>query len=299
MHAFQQMMQTLPALSAYARRIDLPKVNLNLFLYESGQVGEPAVILVHGLGDEADTWRLVIPALVPQRRVIAFDLPGFGRSDKPRRSYTVEFFRDVLLELMGVLDISHATLAGHSLGALIIHSTALNAPERVERLVLVDGSLASRTQKLDLKTAAFLIPGLGEWMYNRLRRDPQAAYRSLAPYYNSLEALPAEERAFLYHRVNERVWSDAQRRAFLSTLRNLARWLPAQQRVLLERLAGLAVPTLAIWGDQDKLQNPDNGRYLVEIQPSARLVIIPGAGHNLQQEHPQPIVEAILGDLPV
>jgi pimeloyl-ACP methyl ester carboxylesterase len=229
--------------------------------------------------------------------VIAFDLPGFGRSDKPARSYTPEFFQDVLLELMEILSISTATLVGHSLGAVIVHATALNSPSQVRRLFLVDGSLASRTQKLDLKTAAFIVPGLGEWMYNRLRKDPQAAFQSLTPYYSNLEGLPTEERAFLYQRVNERVWSDGQRRAFLSTLRNLARWLPGQQRGLPERLSKLTVPTLVLWGEQDRLQDPDNGRYLAEIQPSARLVVVPGAGHNLQQEQPQTIVEAILTNM--
>ena len=297
MHAFQQITQPLPTLSDYAREIYLPKANLNLFLYEAGRPDAPAAVLVHGLGDEADTWRFVFPDLLPKRHTVAFDLPGFGRSDKPADSYTLEFFRDVLLELMDILEIPHATLVGHSLGALVVQLAALSAYTRVERLVLIDGSLASRKQRLDLKTTAYLVPGLGEWMYNRLRRDPQAAYQSLAPYYSNLEALPAEERAFLYQRVNERVWSDDQRKAFLSALRNLVHWLPAQQRSLIERLAKLTIPTLVLWGDQDKLQDPDNGRYLMEIQPSARLVIVPGAGHNLQQERPQPVVEAVLGDL--
>jgi len=57
-----------------------------------------------------------------------------------------------------------------------------------------------------------------------------------------------EERAFLYQRVNERVWSDDQRKAFLSALRNLVRWLPTQQRSLIDRLAKLTIPTLVSVG---------------------------------------------------
>ncbi len=140
---------------------------------------------------------------------------------------------------------------------------------------------------------AFLVPGVGEWQYNRLRKDPRAAYQSLAPYYTDLANLPAEQAQFLMQRVNERVWDDAQRRAFLATVRSLARWLPAQQKNLSERLARLNIPTLIVWGEKDKINSLENGRLLAELQPAARLTIIHGAGHNLQQEQPSALLEAL------
>jgi pimeloyl-ACP methyl ester carboxylesterase len=254
-------------------------------------------LLIHGLGDEADTWRYLIPALSAHRRVIALDLPGFGRSDKPRRAYTVAFFQDTILNLLDTLTIPRAVLIGHSLGALIAHTLALRCPERVERLILIGGSPLSSAQKVSLATLLFLIPTVGEWQYNRLRADPDAAYRSLAPYYSSLAALPEAEQSFLRQRVNERVWSDGQRDAFLSTLRNLARWLPGQQGGLPARLALLTTPTLAIWGERDSLQPVENGHALVKMQPTARLVVVPGAGHNVQQEQPDAVLDAINGEL--
>jgi pimeloyl-ACP methyl ester carboxylesterase len=289
-------MQPWPSLAPYARSLRLPKSGLQLFLYEAGPPDAAPLLLVHGLGDEADTWRHLLLKLSESKRVIALDLPGFGRSAKPERSYTVPFFQDVLLELLDTLTIPSAALVGHSLGAVIIQSLALRTPERVNRLVLVDGGLVARSQKLDPGTLAFIVPGLGEWLYNRLRRDAQAAYQSLKPYYRSLETLPEEDRTFLFQRVNERVWSDEQRRAFFSTLRNLARWLPAQQRSLPERLARLDAPTLVVWGEQDKINRVENGQLLAEVQPSASLVIVPGAGHNLQQETPQALLQALAAE---
>lgn len=286
-----------PGLAAWGREIALPS-GTRLFVYDTGASAGTPVVLVHGLGDDADTWRHVFPPLAPASRVVAFDLPGFGRSGKPARAYTVPFFQDVLLELLETLGLARVVLAGHSLGAIISHAMALRRPERAERLVLLDGSLLARTQPLNLTTLLFLVPGLGEWLYNRLRREPQAAYRSLRPYYYALDALPEADRRFLFQRVNERVWDDEQRRAFLSTLRNLARWIPGQQRDLPARLAAFNVPTLVLWGENDTLNPIANGSTLAEVQPGARLVRVPRAGHNVQQERPEAVVAAILENLP-
>ncbi len=96
--------------------------------------------------------------------------------------------------------------------------------------------------------------------------------------------------------MNERVWSDGQRRAFLSTLRNLARWLPGQQGDLPARLANFATPTVVLWGEADRINPPQNGRALLRLQPAARLITVPGAGHNIQQDNPQAVIEAIRVD---
>jgi len=163
----------------------------------------------------------------------------------------------------------------------------------VERLILVDGSLVARSQEIDLATLLFLIPGLGEWLYTRLRYDPQAAYQTLAPYYSRLNELPDADRAFLFQRVNERVWSDGQRRAFFSTFRNLARWLPGQQRDLASRLSTLGIPTLVVWGEADRINSIENGRALAELQATARLAVVPGAGHNVHQENAEAVLKVI------
>lgn len=116
-------------------------------------------LLVHGLGDEADTWRHVLPALAAQRRAIAVDLPGFGRSDKPDAPYSVPWYAGVLLDLLDTLQIERVALAGHSLGAVTSHWLALEQPARIERLALLDGGLVAKPGKLDLGTMLF--PGAG------------------------------------------------------------------------------------------------------------------------------------------
>ncbi len=289
---YQQPMPAWPALQSYARHVTLPG-GLRLHCYDSASPTGPLFLLLHGLGDEADTWRNIFLALAQHGRVIAPDLPGFGRSDKPETAYTIPYFCQVILALMDQLPVAQAALAGHSMGAVIAHQFALENPLRVNRLALLSGALVASAARLNLGVLLFLVPGLGEWLYNRLRRDPQAAFRTLAPYYRSLDGLPQAERDFLFQRVNQRVWSDGQRHAFLSALRGLAGWAPGQQKTLPARLAGLHVPTLVIWGAADRINSIENGRLLARLQPSARLVEIPGAGHNLHQEDPQAVLKAL------
>ncbi len=293
MSLYQRPMSPWPELERYARTVRLVKNGLTLYTYDAGAGTATPMLLIHGLGDEADTWRHLITPLSADRRVVALDLPGFGRSDKPKRPYTLPFFQDVVIELLGALTVPRAILVGHSLGAVIAHSTALNHPERVERLVLLDGSLVARSQKIDFATMLFLVPGLGEWLYTRLRHDPQAAYQTLAPYYSQLDKLPQADRDFLFQRVNERVWSDGQRSAFFSTFRNLARWLPGQQRDLAARLSTPGIPTLVMWGEADRINSIENGRALVELQSTAHLAVVPDAGHNVHQENAEAVLRAI------
>ena len=293
MSAYQQSMQPFSGLEKRARKIYLPNHQLTIHIYATGNHTAPPIILIHGLGDEADTWRHLVAPLSANYRVIALDLPGFGRSDKPDRAYTITFFQDTLLELMDTLTIQTTTLVGHSLGGVIAHIIALNHPQRVKQLILIGGRLVASAQKIDPVTLLFLIPGLGEWLYNRLRNDPQAAYRTLAPYYHHIDQLPEADRQFLFQRVNERVWNDGQRRAFLSTFRNLARWIPSQQRDLATRLASCAVPTLALWGEHDHINSIENGKALVKLQPTARLIVVPNAGHNAHQENVHAVLDAM------
>lgn len=286
-------MQPYPGVAHWSRQVLLPSSGVNLYFYDTGGESKTPVLFIHGLGDEADTWRHVLPQAAASCRAIAPDLPGFGRSENTKRSYTIPFFANTLLELLDQLSIQRAVIVGHSAGAVIAQTIALEHPERVERLILIGGSLVSKDNRLDPVLFLFMIPGLGEWAYNRLRKDPQTAYRSLEPYYNRLEDLPQADRDFLYQRVSERVWSDGQRRAFLTMLRGMVPWILSQQKGLPDRLRGSNVPVQVIWGENDRVNPVANGRTLVELLPGARMVIVPVAGHNVQQEKADVVAETL------
>src|SRR5436309_1155987 len=97
----------------------------------------PPVVLLHGYGDTADGWRRVVPGLLDTQRVVALDLPPFGRSGQPKASKLLDFYKEFLPALLDELEIESTTLIGHSLGGAIGLHFTLAHPERVQRLGLV------------------------------------------------------------------------------------------------------------------------------------------------------------------
>ncbi|HEY0401298.1 MAG TPA: alpha/beta fold hydrolase, partial [Blastococcus sp.] len=97
----------------------------------------PALLLLHGIGNNCQTWAGVIDRLAESHTVIAPDLLGHGASDKPRGDYSIAAYANGMRDLLSVLDIEKATVVGHSLGGGIALQFAYQFPERVQRLVLV------------------------------------------------------------------------------------------------------------------------------------------------------------------
>jgi len=287
-------MQPYPGLEAYSQAIDLPRNGLRLFYYAAGDPSQPAALLVHGLGDEADTWRHLIVPLSARWRIIAPDLPGFGRSEKPKRAYTLAFLQSCLFEVLDILAVQQVVLVGHSLGGMLVQGMALEQPLRASGLALIDGALLTRPQRLNSQLLLFLMPGLGEWLYTRLRSNPQAAYDSLRAYYANMDSLPQTERDFLFQRVNQRVWSDGQRRAYFSVFRHMVASISGLQKGLPARLALLHTPTLILWGEQDRINPPESGLALAQIQPDAKWALIPRAGHMPHQERASEVIGALI-----
>jgi pimeloyl-ACP methyl ester carboxylesterase len=274
-------------LEPYRRTVSA--AGLRLHTYDSSTGVGPPLVLIHGLGDEADTWRHVFLPLAERRRVIALDLPGFGRSDRPRHAYTLAFFAQTIVALLKTLAIERAVLVGSSMGAAVALRLALARPGLVDRLALLDGSLPLDTSRPSSRLALMLAPGVGEAIYTRLRRSQDEAYATLQPYYADLDSLPAEDRAFLRERVWARVWSNGQRRAFFSTLR----WLAVdgtRAAEFRERLTRLTVPAQLIWGEADAIVPRAVGDALAALLPLARLDLIPGCGHLPQQERPAELI---------
>lgn len=292
-NSFKQPMMSWPSLEKYARIVHVLELHLNLFVFDSGRSSKPTIMLIHGLGDEADTWRHVFEPLADLFRVIAVDLPGFGRSDKPDRDYTPKFMMDAILKLADHMDLSEIILMGSSMGAILAHSIALRNPERVQKLILVGGALLQNEPVRDKGLALMKIPLLGEWLYTRLQNDPNAAYDSLRTVYFNLDQMPEPDREFLFYRVNQRVYDDGQKRAYLSALRHLYPWAKMSQSNLIDQLNQLTVPTLIIRGEHDPLMGLNAAEGLSNLQPNSELVNIQGAGHLPHQEKPTQFIEAV------
>ncbi len=289
-------MRFAPQLAEHAGAITLSDATRIAYVDSAPSSRTDPIVLVHGLQDEADTWRHVFLPLARQRRVLALDLPGFGRSDKRARRYSLDFFASMVLRWLDALDIQRASFIGNSMGAMVSEQIALTQPGRVRDLTLVDGTLAIARQPAGPRGALLrrLFAGwLDRRYFAKLRQSPQAAYDTLRNYYGDLDALPQNDRDFLFQRVNERVWDEGQRLAALSVQMNFVPFFVRNMSAIKRGVPQLAMPTTVIWGSQDSVFPLENGPARASMQGGARYVEIVGAGHLPHQERPEAFVEAL------
>jgi pimeloyl-ACP methyl ester carboxylesterase len=222
----------------------------------------PAVILIHGLGDDTSVWSETIAPLSRNSRVIALDQIGFGRSDKPLVDYRVRTFSDFLEGFLKELKIPRASLVGSSLGGWIAADFALGHPAIVERLVLVDA------------------PGLRDWIsgmnprtFTALRLATREDIRYLGPltfhdkrFYEGDAALDA---AFAQR------MSAGDGYTVSRTIDSIVRG----EDVLDNRLSAIRCPTLIVWGREDGLVPLRSGERLHAEIAGSRLVVLEKCGH--------------------
>jgi pimeloyl-ACP methyl ester carboxylesterase len=273
-----------PTLEPYSRVQD------GTFFFDSGlHPDKPTIVLVHGNGDEADTWRHVFNPLSKSFRVLALDLPGFGRST-PLQNADLHNLSHALSRFIDTLELSKAHLLGSSLGAFICAIYASQKPNRVSSLTLVGGvSPGFGEIEANPGIKSLLEPGIGEAYYNGLRTLGQdAAFATLEPYYANLQAMPKTDLGFLRERVWTRVWSDTQRDAFLAALRSLFHHQQPTSTSGLEKL-----PLQLIWGAQDHIVPIQASREMQKALTQVKLEVIEGAGHLPHQEQPEAFLKVL------
>src|SRR5689334_19371022 len=114
----------------------------------------PAILLIHGIGDNSTTWDVVQSKLAQRYTVIAPDLLGHGQSDKPRADYSVAAYANGMRDLLSVLDIERVTVVGHSLGGGVAMQFAYQFPQLVERLILVGAGGVTKDVNVALRIAS-------------------------------------------------------------------------------------------------------------------------------------------------
>ncbi len=250
----------------------------------------PALLLIHGIGDSSDTWRSVADLLAQHHTVVAPDLLGHGRSEKPRADYTVGGFANGMRDLLSVLGIDRATVVGHSLGGGVAAQFAYQYPERCERLVLVDSGGVGRTVSPLLRMAA--VPG-AEALMPLLGLPPvRMASRigaGLLRIFDTALGRDAEEMLAVFDALP----GTEARRAILRTLRSGVDWR-GQVITMVDR-AYLAdgVPTLIIWGRRDAIIPLGHGRLAQAALPGSHLEVFDEAGHFPHHTDPAHFAEVV------
>lgn len=237
----------------------------------------PAVTFVHGIPLSLITWRNNLDVLARDYMVTAFDLKGFGRSQKPPGDYSPQAHARVLGQLLDAFGIGRTSLVASSYGCAPAISFALGQKERVDRLVLINsvgypGGRHSLEQLLRIGGVATMIrfalrhDRLGRALFmSRLKRS-----------YGSREALPNEIGNSYY----ELFLRDAGQERFLHTL------LQFDEAALAKSIPHITQPTLIIWGDRDRVLPVANARRIQKNIPGAQLRVLPQTGHLPHEEAP-------------
>ena len=122
---------------------------------------EEALVLIHGWTMNNDNWNAQVPTLVKRNRVIAIDLPGHGQSDKPKTTYSMDYFARAVDAVMRDAKVKRAVLVGHSMGTPVARQFYRKYPEKILAIVIVDGSLRPFSDKalIDKMLAGLRSPG--------------------------------------------------------------------------------------------------------------------------------------------
>jgi len=256
-----------------------------------------AVVFVHGLGSSGYMeWRHNLEEVTGRHRVFAPDLPGYGRTDKPRVRYTVPYFARFIRRYMEDRGLRSAALVGASLGGRIALEVALEQPKLVRKLVLVN-TLGLGRPKVRMAQMAYglvTIPRVGEAVM-RFTRDaltwaPAAMVRRVAARYSGATSDLNRTMDNIYlDDLREMYATDAFRNAYLSTLRSLVnpRSLFGGHHDVTQRLNELKIPVQLIWGADDPLLPLAHAERASSLIARCRLAVIDGAGHTPQAERPE------------
>lgn len=223
-------------------------------------------------------WREQLPALAERYRVINVDARGHGASDPAETPFTV---RDMVNDTLAALDaegVERAVWAGLSMGGMAALHAALDVPDRVSALILLDTDAAAETFLVRLKHRALT------WMLRGF----------------GVRAVLSDVERLMFGATSRRERRElvAEWRARFEAMHvpSVLQYVPvlADREDLTPRLNEVRVPALVLVGEEDKALPPARSRRLAEALPDARLDVIPGAGHLSALERPEAVTGAML-----
>jgi pimeloyl-ACP methyl ester carboxylesterase len=243
--------------------------------------GEGApLILVHGFACSTYTWRKLIPLLADHHTVYALDLLGFGLSDKPPDgNYDLRSQGSLVLDFMNALHLPSATLVGHSMGGVVVAYAAVEAPEQVKALVLVDAGFYSGGAPAFLKYIFFPLDRIMAKQFYTKEMRMKSFSRS---YYN---------KSLITDEVMEGYMLPTTTPHAVDALARMMKEVgPRKYEGISEHISE---PTLIVWGEQDLPIPPRDGERLNREIKGSKLMIVKECGHMSPEEKPEELAKAI------
>ncbi len=252
---------------------------MQVHLRDEGPHDDPApIVLLHGTSASLHTWDGWAQALREKRRVIRFDLPGFGLTGpNAENDYSMDAYVRFVKAVMSQLDVQRFVIGGNSLGGQVAWATAAALPDRVTALILVDAegyppeSFQHQPVPVGFRIAAmpglrllaqYTLPrGIVERSIQNVYGDPSKVTPELVDLYSAMTLREGNRKA-LGRRIEQGYTGDVG------------------------QLKAIKVPTLILWGGQDKLIPPEVGQRFAREIAGSKLVVFDNLGHVPQEEDP-------------
>lgn len=231
--------------------------------------GEPTIVLVHGWALDRSLWEALVPRLAGRHRVVTLDLGGHGESGRQRAQWTMGAFGEDVKAVVEAVGAKDVVLVGHSMGGPVVLEAARRTPERVKGIVLIDTILDAEQPTP---------PDQIEAMAKQLEADYRGTATQMSIEYLFVPATPAA--------VRERVLRHATTIApdlSIALLRQAWAYDP------LPALREIKAPIRAVNADKFPTKIEANRRYM----PGYEAIVVPGTGHYLMLEKPEPFGAAL------
>ena len=261
------------------------------YLAAASDTSRPPLILLHGGGTDSATlsWGGLIGPLAARCRVFAPDMPGYGESDRPPGApYTLDYFARIALAFADTLGLDRCDVAGISMGGGISLTLALNHPDRIGRMVLVDTYGIQPDYPPHFLSYLFVrAPLLTELTYLTVR-NRAAARATLGQLIKTPSALTGD--------LVDEIMAEARRaragKAFNAFQKHEV--LPGRLRTnYMARLGEIRAPALIVHGEADTLVPLKYAEEACRRIPDCRLEVLSGAGHWAQRERPHQFVRLV------
>jgi pimeloyl-ACP methyl ester carboxylesterase len=263
----------------------------------------PAAIYVHGLNGSATNWTDLAWLLSGHAGGMAVDLPGFGRTTpEDGFAYSPVANAELLARFLRGLDLGPVHLFGNSLGGLVSMLLAAEHPELVRTLTLVSPAVPdlrpSPRRLSDPRLPLLFLPVVGPRVRRRLaamsprERALQLIRLCVADASQIPEVRIAELTEEFAERASMRWAPDA---LMMSAVGLFRAWMVPRSRSLWTLAPRLRMPTLVVWGTEDKLVTVRKAPRIARLLPNARLLVLPRTGHVAQMERPATVARAVLG----
>jgi 3-oxoadipate enol-lactonase len=251
--------------------------NVRLYYELHGPVDGEVLVLSNGIMMSTASWIYQTRVLSKYMRVLLYDCRGMWRSEHPDGPYSMEQHADDLAALLEALDIPKAHIGGISYGSEISMVFALKYPEKTKSLIIIDGVSEVRP---------FLRAQTYPWKLAAERKDPELLYWTSVTLNFSAE----------YVAATQSDTAEAIKRFSAIDMESFAEMMSAFYNInITNELSQINCPTLVVIGEEDRIKGREYAQLIAEKIENSEFVIVPGAGHALCLDKPDPLNTLLIG----